>query len=83
MRNIHSGLRLIVCLCFFFLFTCSGGVPADTSFKVQIRWLQSSWNLPTALQRQSTDHLTQWPQSRGIAVADKADQIFWCDVYTL
>jgi hypothetical protein len=73
---------LIVCLCFSFLFTCSGGVPVDTSFKIQIRWLQSPWKLPTALQRQSTDHLVQWLKSRGIAVADKADQILWCDVYT-
>jgi hypothetical protein len=82
MRRILSGLGSIVCLCFCLLFTCSGGVPADTSFKVQIRWLQSPWKLPTTLQRQSTDHLVQWLQSKGIGVADKARQILWCDVYT-
>jgi hypothetical protein len=81
-RSFLSGFGPVVCLCFGFLFTCSGGVPADTSFTVQLRWLQSPWNLPTALQRQCTDHLERWLQSRGIAIADNSDQILWCDVYT-
>lgn len=41
MCYFFPGLGLIVCLCFSCLFTCSGGVPADSVFKVQIRWLQS------------------------------------------
>lgn len=82
MRSILSGFGPVVCLCFCFLFTCRGGVPADTSLKVQIQWLRSSWRPPTALQYQATDHLVKWLQSKGMRVADKADRIFWCDVYT-
>jgi hypothetical protein len=81
MRTVLPGFRVVVCLCFSFLFTCYGGVPADTSSKVEIRWLQSPWTLPTPLQHQSTQHLTQWLQTKGISVANKASRIFWCDVY--
>jgi hypothetical protein len=82
MHTIVPRLGLIVCLCFSILCTSSGGVPADSVAKVEIRWLQSPWTLPTPLQHETTAHLVQWLRTRGIAVADKADRIFWCDVYT-
>jgi hypothetical protein len=82
MRTSSLGLGLIICLCLSFLSPCRGGVPADTSVKVQIRWLQSPWNLPTAVQHQTTNHLVDWLQSRGMRVADKAEYILWCDVYS-
>lgn len=82
MRTLRLRLGLMACLCFSTLFSCRGGVPAEASMKIQIRWLQSPWKLPTALQHQTANHLTRWLQSRGMVVVDKAHQIIWCDVYT-
>lgn len=82
MPAIPSRFGVVICLCFAYSVTCRAGVPVDSALTVEIRWLHSPRSLPTLLQYQCTEHLTHWLKLKRVGVAERAKEIFWCDVYT-